>query len=58
LAETLNLWSAGKILEKLNYMHANPVKRGLVHLAQEWPWSSYRYYHSEHPAALAMDHLP
>jgi REP-associated tyrosine transposase len=46
------------ILEKLNYMHANPVKRGLVRLAEEWPWSSYRYYHSEDPAALATDHLP
>jgi len=54
----LNLWTTGKILEKLNYMHANPVKRGLVRLAEEWPWSSYRYYHCEDPAALAMDHLP
>ncbi len=26
----LNIWSEKKRLEKLNYMHNNPVKRGLV----------------------------
>ena len=25
-----NVWSAKKVREKLEYMHANPVKRGLV----------------------------
>jgi REP-associated tyrosine transposase len=54
----LNLWSASKILEKLNYMHGNPVKRGLVRLPEDWRWSSYRYYDSGDPAALTMDHLP
>jgi hypothetical protein len=26
------------------YMHRNPVKRGLVEKAEDWPWSSYRHY--------------
>ncbi len=39
-----NVWSRKKRTEKLNYMHMNPVKRGLVADAKLWPWSSYRFY--------------
>ncbi len=39
-----NVWSRKKRIEKLNYMHMNPVKRGLVTDAQLWAWSSYRFY--------------
>jgi hypothetical protein len=27
-----------------SYMHRNPVKRGLVLEADQWAWSSFRYY--------------
>jgi putative transposase len=33
-----------KKVEKLRYIHRNPVKRGLVLEAQEWKWSSFRHY--------------
>ena len=33
-----------KRVEKLRYMHRNPVKRGLVLEPQQWVWSSYRHY--------------
>ncbi len=33
-----------KRMEKLRYMHRNPVKRGLVLEPQQWPWSSFRHY--------------
>ena len=33
-----------KRVEKLRYMHRNPVKRGLVLEPQQWAWSSYRHY--------------
>src|SRR5579872_5602108 len=33
-----------KRVEKLRYMHRNPVKRGLTRDPQEWAWSSYRHY--------------
>ena len=33
-----------KRIEKLRYMHRNPVKRGLVPESQQWPWSSFRCY--------------
>jgi len=31
-------------VEKLRYMHRNPVKRGLVESPEQWRWSSYRFY--------------
>jgi hypothetical protein len=33
-----------KRVEKLRYMHRNPVKRGLGLEPQHWDWSSYRHY--------------
>ena len=39
-----NVFSEKKIAEKLDYIHWNPVKRGLVSSPDQWRWSSYRYY--------------
>src|ERR1700683_1943843 len=39
-----NVWTTKKRVEKLRYMHRNPVKRGLVGAPEEWRWSSYRFY--------------
>jgi len=39
-----NVYSERKRLEKLNYMHGNPVKRGLVSSPDQWVWSSFRFY--------------
>jgi putative transposase len=39
-----NVYSAKKIREKLEYTHANPVKRGLVGNPREWVWSSFLSY--------------
>jgi putative transposase len=33
-----------KRVEKLRYMHRNPVQRGLVLKPEEWLWSSFRHY--------------
>jgi putative transposase len=41
-------------IEKINYCHNNPVKRGLVSEPAAWPWSSYRWYQG-FDALLAMD---
>jgi putative transposase len=49
-----NVYRTGKRMEKLNYMHANPVKRGLVGHAKDWPWSSWAFYHGQ-KALLAVD---
>lgn len=39
-----NVWSDEKRIEKLRYMHRNPVARGLVAKPEDWPWSSFRHY--------------
>jgi hypothetical protein len=39
-----NVWTTKKRVEKLKYMHRNPVKRGLVESPEQWRWSSYRFY--------------
>src|SRR6185312_14462143 len=39
-----NVWSERKRVEKLRYMHCNPVKRGLVAKPDQWKWSSFRSY--------------
>ena len=37
-----NIWTPAKVQEKIGYVHANPVRRGLVERPGEWPWSSWR----------------
>lgn|SRR5487761_1393961 len=39
-----NVWSGKKSMEKLRYMHRNPVARGLVFRPEDWAWSSFRHY--------------
>jgi len=39
-----NVWTERKRIEKLRYMHRNPVKRGLVEQPDQWRWSSFRSY--------------
>ena len=39
-----NVHTTEKRIEKLRYMHRNPVKRGLVARPEEWLWSSFRHY--------------
>ncbi len=38
------VWNPRKRVEKLRYIHRNPVKRGLVLAPEQWRWSSYRSY--------------
>jgi putative transposase len=39
-----NVFSEIKAREKLDYMHNNPVKAGLVDNPVDWPYSSARWY--------------
>jgi len=39
-----NVWSERKFVEKLRYIHRNPVSRGLVKRPEDWRWSSFRHY--------------
>ncbi len=41
-----NVFTHNKLIDKLTYMHFNPVVRGLVVSPEAWKWSSYRFYES------------
>ena len=44
-----------KRVEKLRYMHRNPVVRGLVSKPEEWRWSSYRHYATGEPGPVLIN---
>lgn len=50
-----NIYSTEKKEEKLEYMHANPVSRGLVNHPRDWPWSSWSFYQGGSNYLLRMD---
>jgi putative transposase len=39
-----NVSTHESFVEKLRYIHRNPVKRGLVEKPEDWNWSSFRHY--------------
>ena len=50
-----NVWSEEKRVEKLRYMHRNPVKRGLVERPEQWAWSSFRHYANGQPGTVEIE---
>jgi len=50
-----NVWSRGKVQEKLNYMHANPVARRLVKHPKNWPWSSWSNHERGEEGLIHLD---
>jgi putative transposase len=39
-----NVRNHRQFIEKLRYIHRNPVKRGLCDCPEDWEWSSFRQY--------------
>jgi putative transposase len=50
------LWSAWMIWQKINYIHANPVKARLVSSAKDYRWSSFQAFHTGNDEPLEVDH--
>ena len=50
-----NVWTEEKRIEKLRYIHRNPVRRGLVAQAEQWSWSSFRHYLSGFEGAVEIE---
>jgi putative transposase len=50
-----NVYTRRKKIEKLHYMHANPVVRGLVNHPKDWPWSSWAYFYARDTARIRID---
>jgi putative transposase len=50
-----SVWSQTKFVEKLHYMHMNPVRRRLVSHPKDWPWSSFSFYAKKEAVLVRID---
>ena len=50
-----NVWSLKKKIEKLHYMHMNPLKRKLVAHPKDWLWSSFSFYSNLKHGLIRID---
>lgn len=50
-----NVWSQKKFVEKLHYVHMNPLKRKLVTHPRDWPWSSFSFYTKRELGLVRID---
>jgi putative transposase len=50
-----NVWTEHKRIEKLRYIHRNPVERGLVASPEQWRWSSFRWYLCGEPGPVRIN---
>ncbi|HZQ92040.1 MAG TPA: transposase [Terriglobales bacterium] len=53
-----NVFTAKKRIEKLKYMHRNPVKRGLVTTPGLWRWSRYRAHAFDESGPVLLNQWP
>jgi len=50
-----NLRSIDDVYEKMNYIHANPVRQGLVEKTEDWHWSSYLAWENAEDDPITID---
>jgi putative transposase len=50
-----NLRSRDDIVEKIRYVHSNPVRRELVKSKSEWKWSSYNAWKTGEDEPIPID---
>ena len=50
-----NVTELKTLASMIEYIHANPVRRGLVERPVEWEWSSARWYVGIEPVPIPMD---
>jgi putative transposase len=53
-----NVTDPATLRTMIEYIHNNPVRRGLVAGATDWPWSSARFYAGWADVPIRMDPLP
>jgi len=53
-----NATSGRTLLAMIDYIHANPVRRGLVQRPRDWSWSSAAWFDDRSPIPLAVDPIP
>ena len=50
-----NVYTERKRVEKLRYMHRNPVVRGLAVEPDGWAWSSFHHYATGEPGRVEIE---
>ena len=50
-----NVHTRKKLVEKIRYMHNNPVVAGLCERPEDWPWSSSRYYKFDEEGTVKIE---
>ncbi|HEX4321348.1 MAG TPA: transposase [Acidobacteriaceae bacterium] len=50
-----NVYTQAKHIEKLKYIHRNPVVRGLVQKPEDWRWSSFQHYSTGAPIPVQIE---
>jgi putative transposase len=50
-----NIKTTKTLLATIEYIHLNPVRRGLVEKAVDWKWSSAAWYELGRPTPIAID---
>jgi putative transposase len=55
--KAMPLWSGWMIWQKINYIHANPVRDGLVNSTKDYQWSSFHSFYSQGETSLAVDRV-
>ena len=50
-----NVFTHKKFVEKLRYIHRNPVTEGLVENPEDWAYSSYRHYLTGEPGRVEIE---
>ncbi len=50
----LAVWSDRKLSVMMDYIHSNPIRRGLVDTANQWEYSSFRFYYCGEPTIFEV----
>jgi putative transposase len=50
-----NVFTTRKFKEKIQYIHRNPVTRGLVSKPEDYRWSSFNHYATGDPCAIEIE---
>lgn len=50
-----NIWKEKTLMDVIEYVHANPVRRGLVEHPEGWEWSSARFWAGHEDVPIKMD---
>lgn len=53
-----NIMQGQTLLAMIDYIHMNPVRRGLVEQAIDWKWSSAGWYIAGRTGPLSIDPIP